>query len=567
MSAQDAAPRSFDRFCLSVGGILPAAITVWWAPDVAPASRDASTIGALGFAFSGVGHLLDPLRGAVAKMLPIGTQSYRLAVVNALAVFAFGMLFGMAMQRALRKFDARASRLSSAVAMFATLTVTISPAWQSEAASVGGVLLAAVLALTPSLLDPERSPGAILLSLTLALLADPATGLSGVALVLASPTHRAAVSRSRMLLGALGATLVFVLLTVLGGMAHTRVASDGVVTLTVGRAYVAKLAALTDTEWGTGSLAVAGSGLLIGYLQGATALVRSAFVLVVSALVLLGLGSGTASLLLSCAVAIGFASLAHVVLLRVRHSTIAFARASSGLIFIMLLAWPIALADMTSLRLAHRQDPAQAQWDLLALGGLPATALLVTDHTTFTRRLTALRVARGIAVDTELLDPSSMKAPGSRLAALNLPGLALWRDLYFQPHIGAFSLAHDAAAHALYVTRSKRLERPVTRYLLPDGVLFRVETEPRAQSDRRRALELSRPMRQMLIVATQNAKDAALTDLTASLLRAQAVALASGGDRDLVPALVEDLLRVRADHDFVDQLKRRLDSAAVDELE
>lgn len=564
MSAQ---PRSFERFCLFAAGLVPAAVAVWWAPDVAPAERDASTIGALGFSFTGTGHVLDPLRGALAKLLPIGTQCYRLAVLNAVIIGAFGVLFGHAMTRALARFDPRASRLSSGVAMFATLAVTLSPAWQTEAASVGGALLATVLALTPRLLDPKRSPGAMLFSLILATVADPITGLAGLVLVLASPAHRRAVPTSRTLLWGSGMVVAFVVLSVIGGRSHTHVTADALYTLTSTHAYVAKVRSIVDTEWGVGSLAIAASGVVIAHLQGAGALVRSAIVLAASSLVLLGLGSATAALLLSCVVAIGFAVLAHVVLLRVRHAKLAFARTSSGLIFVMLLAWPFALADMTSLRLTVHPVSARAQWDLLVLGGLPTKALIVTEHAHFTRRLTALRVARGVAVEAQLLDPSSIKSPGSRSAALHMPGLALWRDLYFEPHLGEFSLARDAAAHPLYLTRSKRLERPVLRHLVPDGLIFRVETEPRAQSDRRRALEMSRPMRQMLIAATQNAKDAVLTDLTASLLRAQAVALASGGDRDLVPSLVEDLLRVRADHDFVDQLKRRLDSAAVDELE
>jgi hypothetical protein len=429
---------------------------------------------------------------------------------------------------------------------------------------VGGALLATVLALTPRLLDPARSQGAIPCLLTFAILADPVTGLAGLALVLASPAHRR-LPASRVVLWAAGAAVAFVLLAAIAGTRHTIVTPDALYTLASPSAYVARLRAFADADWGPGSLAIAAVGLAVGHLQGATAIARSAIVLFAFALVLLGLRCSTAPLLFSCAVAISFAVLAHVVLLRVRYANLAFARTSSGLIFIMLLAWPFALADMTSLRL--HPIVAQAQWDLLALGGLPDGALIVTEHTTFLRRLTALRVARGVAVDAEVIEPSSMKAPTSRSAVRNRPALALWRDLYFEPRITEFSLARDGAAHPLYLSRTKRLERAALRHLLPDGLIFHVEAESRAQSDRRRALELSRPIRQMLIAATQNAKDAALTDLTASLLRAQAVALAGGGSRDLVPAIVEELLRVRADRDFVDQLKRSVDSAAVDELE
>ncbi len=560
--------RSFERAALLVSGLVPAAMAVWWAPDVAPAEADATTIAALGFSYTGALHVLDPLRGALAKLLPLGTQSYRLAIVNALILGLFGALLCDAQRRMLARFDVRATRLSCGVALFATISITISPSWQMEAASVSATLLATVLALAPFCFDPATDGGrrAVLLTLALALVADPAAGVVGTALVLTSNPHRAALPKGRAILISCALALTLIFITTKGARVFTKVTTDDLYRLVPPREYRARFRTMLAGEWGVASVAIAILGLVIGYLQGVRDLVRCAFILVVGALVLFLLSSRSAMPMLSCALVIGLAMLAHVVLLRVRYAKLAFAKTSSGLIFVMLLAWPIALGDAASLRLSVRIDQAQARWDLLALGGLPKGAIIVTDNAQFLHRLTALRVARGIATDTTVIDPSSMAAPVSR-AALRLPSLSVWHDLYFDTHIGEFSLARDASAHPLFATKSKRFTRPVMRHLLPDGLIFRVEVEPRAQSDRRRVLELSRSLRQMLVLCTENAKDGSLTELTASLFRAQVLAAAAGGDRELVPALLEDLTRVKPDHEFVETMKRRLDGTSIDDLD
>ena len=559
--------QSFERLTLLASALVPASMTVWWAPDVAPAEADATTIAALGFAYTGASHILDPLRGALARLLPVSTHAYRLTLINALILGLFSALLCDAIRRFLARFDARATRLSCGVALFATLAVTISPAWQSEAASVSGTLLATVLVLAPICFDPDERVGrrAMLLALALALAADPAAGVLGIALVLSSRPHRDALPKGRTILislALLGALVVLAAMSV----RSTLVRAEPLYPLVPFREYGSRLRAAVVNDWGPATVAIGVLGLVVGYLQGARDLVRCAGIVIVGAPVLFFLGSKTAVPLLSCALAIGLATLAHVVLLRVRYANLAFARTSSGLIFVMLLAWPIALADTTSLRLAVRIDPAQAKWDLLALGSMPTGALIVTDDAQFMRRLTAVRIARGIAPDATIIDPSAMASPVSR-AALRLSRLSVWHDLYFDTHIGEFALAHDASLHPLYVTRSKRFTHPVMRHLMPDGLVFRVDVEPRAQSERRRALESSRAVRQTLVLSTENAKDAKLTALTATLLREQVVAAAAGGDREIVPALIEDLIRVQPDHDVVEALRRRLDSPSQVELD
>jgi hypothetical protein len=135
--------------------------------------------------------------------------------------------------------------------------------------------------------------------------------------------------------------------------------------------------------------------------------------------------------------------------------------------------------------------------------------------------------------------PAYAKGPSPRRALAVDPSLLpLWRDLEF---VGAPS---EAALSALAATRPLAMVyepvwgRALGRHLVPAALLDMFELEPRGRSDRRYALDAFARERSRLALFA--AHDRELAPLSASVLRARALAVASSGDRELLPRVVDD---------------------------
>jgi hypothetical protein len=107
----------------------------------------------------------------------------------------------------------------------------------------------------------------------------------------------------------------------------------------------------------------------------------------------------------------------------------------------------------------------------------------------------------------------------------------LWRDLALSGVPSEASLSALASLRPVVASYDPAWGPAIGRHLVPMAILDRVEPEPRAASDRRRALDTSVADRQDL--KARLACDEELSAATASLLRARARLLGSIGEREL----------------------------------
>ena len=77
-------------------------------------------------------------------------------------------------------------------------------------------------------------------------------------------------------------------------------------------------------------------------------------------------------------------------------------------------------------------------------------------------------------------------------------------------------------------------------------------------NDRRKALEVFAPAKERLVRVAVARKDAELAAVTASLLRARAVAMAATGDREVLSKALDDLRPFAPDDAVASTLVRRL---------
>jgi hypothetical protein len=120
------------------------------------------------------------------------------------------------------------------------------------------------------------------------------------------------------------------------------------------------------------------------------------------------------------------------------------------------------------------------------------------------------------------------------------------------------SLSSLAAARPLVLAFDSRWPKALSRHLVPAGMLTRFETEPRAASDRRAALERSHPDLDRLERVATNPPDAELCAAAASLLRARAIGFAAANDRDLVARALDELRPFAPEDRVASELVRRV---------
>ena len=243
-----------------------------------------------------------------------------------------------------------------------------------------------------------------------------------------------------------------------------------------------------------------------------------------------------------------------------------FAQASATMVVVLLLAIPVRAADDAAIRLAQRPVDAAALWDEAAFGALPANALVFVHAPVVMTRIQASRASGAFRDDLDVLPVFDLAGPMAmhELArdALLTPFL---RNMALTSLPEEFSLASIAAARPLAMTYDPRWERALARHLVPSGLFANYETEPRAGSDRRMALDAFAPMYDRLEVAIAKpatllkpfANDLELQRATAALLRARLVALAASHDRELLPRAAEDIRPFSPNDPIANEVLRR----------
>ena len=568
----DGAPAgAFHRAMLGVSLLVPALMAASHAMNVTDAAHDEAVVRAIGHGWTGGFRALDVALAALFAWLPLGTRAFRAGLASAAVCgISGGVMFGLA--RALLASCATAPRLGPAVAAIASTTATLSVGFQLEAGSPGGSILGAALALAPlAILAPVKSvqstPFAVVgFFVGLALTYEPLLGLmaAGSALCFAAPRIVAAVTRrparrdalrfaGRLAIGVALGFLPFFLALVRGRR------GDGLALVTSafaaplgerGASTPISLLAFVHVELGYIEAALAVGGLVVAAFVARARPVAGGlwFIMMIGvAAILLGAPAGPTRyappVLAAIAATTMLAGVAMQALVRaVANAQLPFARASASMIVLLEAAVPVHAADEAMTRTDERARGTAAIWDEVAWGPLPPAAVLLLNDPRLLPRLLASRASGELRGDLVVVPTFDL---GGSLASRELvrePKLGpFWRDMALSNVPDEFSLSSLAATRPVVTSFTPRWERPLSRHLVPIGLVARFETEPRGPSDRKRALDGMASDRLRLEKAILKPWDPELALATAYLLRARAIGFVATGERDLVARGLDDL--------------------------
>jgi hypothetical protein len=544
--------------------VVPACLVAAHAGNVADAAHDSGVARAMGL----VGQPwrgLDVVAASMLAWLPLGTRALRAELGEGLVV----ALAGIALYRLALGLVARCAagpRLGPAIAGIATLAALCSPAWQTEAASVGGSALGALLVLLPVSIaaggSDDREPvrwRLCVLALAMALGFEPLVGacaLLAVAVFVAvnAETRHAFPAACRTDARGLGACLLAGLVPLLLAVARTR--ASGV---PLGQAFTdgwAGEAAASSTgspvafvraELGTAVVAMAIGGVVLMALVSRARPVGAALL----ALVVVGLACGWVGAPLGptrfgapvlAAMAATYALTAvtmHSLVRAIAEARVPMARASAVMVIVLELVLPVDAADEALLRTLPRASGAASLWDDLTWGTLPPRTVALVPDIRLWSRAAAAQASGSLRGDIAVVPTHARGSAVERALAEDAALVPLWRDLELQGSPSEASLSSLAAARPLVTAYEPRWGRALGRHLVPVALLDRFEPEPRGASDRRRALDAFASRRERLTRVV--GKDPELARAAAYLLRARALDVAASGDRDLVGRAVEDL--------------------------
>ena len=236
------------------------------------------------------------------------------------------------------------------------------------------------------------------------------------------------------------------------------------------------------------------------------------------------------------------------------------------MIIVLELALPARMADDAWTRAIDRTR-GSLEWEDAAWSTVPSGALVLLADERALERVVATR-ATGTAREDVAVVPTF--ALGGRMAAREIarePKLqAFVRDMALEGAPEELSLSQLASARPLLVTFDPRWEKPLARHLVPVGLFARFETEPRGTSDRRQAMDLARPAVERLEHAAidpspfadrDGRREPEICAVTASLLRARAIAWAAANDRELLARELDELRPFAPDDRLASELARR----------
>lgn len=560
-----------------VAAVSRAASAGQWRDDVS-AVRDIGLVGL------GLGGGLTTAFTQMASLLPLGSLTYRAALVSCVALLvATRVLYGLS-RGALRALDADGAEhatgapgwLAPVLAAVATSIAGLSPAWQREATVGGGAMVATALALGTLALAIRvgyaREPGlgrgrhVVFMGLAFgALVAESLTGAlsTGVAIVAMVAVHRVVQGKKGRLLAprrslqlALAAASVAALLLMAPAMIRPLAPH---VWLDLGHhasasalsgldAAASRSTALSAWLSEIGLVCVAGAGfgvaaaslrragrwlvapLCIFLVADVLFPARTAALIaddVLTPVRLLALGS------LSLLSAVGVFAVVGA-LARMRLPT---ARPAAVLL-VMFHVMLVALTSEESKRSADRSVQfAAEEWTDVAVGELrPASTILVRDPA-LAFRAWASRVTRGERPDV-LVVPSTLLGRGRLTADLAARERAIEpviRSYALTGAPGEFELSRLADVRPVLIEHQPGWPKRIVKHLTIDGMWLDYAPQPLGKSDRKELHEASLgPLSRLLVVLEEPGRwDPASSKVVADALRRQARVLIDLGDRRL----------------------------------
>jgi len=601
---------------LAASTVVPAWLAAAHVGNVAGAAHDEGTVRVLGLGWTGLWRAADVLVAAPFLVLPLGTLAARAAAASAVVCGVAGALLYVLARRLLASCGGGAGRLSPAIAAVASLTATLSAAWQLESTSLAGSGLGALLCLAPLALASRRegaasapygSPTLPLAAFVMALAVsyEPVVGLAALASIgtfLLAGGKPEGHGR-----GAVRSGLVTVAAAAVAGLFPLALS------LAVRRSTLSILAAPLAASGGEGA---AGGGLgpflhvELGWFGGALAAVglgiafvargqaagdaRRARGLAAALLVLaaVGLGAAWAGAALGparyCApvlAALGALWVLAGVTMEaaaraVAKAPIPLASASATMIIVIELTFPVLSADDALQRLDARGPSPSALWDEVAFGQLPARAVVLVREPRMLTRILSSRATGELRGDLSVIPLGDIVGPlASRELTLEPKMAPLWRDLLLEASPDEWALSSLSTARPLALPFEPQWERPLARHFVPAGLFAIFEPEPRGASDRLRAMDAFAPDLARLVKALRLAPypprdapktpltrlapaapspDAILTRFTAALLLDRAITFASTGERELATRALDDARPFAPDPVATAELARRL---------
>lgn|GEM_PF-1165829 len=587
----------FDDVML-VGSAIAAAACAAHAVSADPlAAHDESVIRVVGLGWTGPFRALDVLVSSVAMLLPVGAHTVRAALASAVvtgvtAAVGFEIARVVTLEvvpRAMgwRRGSSTFGRRRSAVAAATVLAAVLGPAWQTEGSAPGGAALGALLILLAVRTSaPERcgdNTRSLALILGFSLSYEPLVFASALAacapwLINSLCAFFASLKTRKTAKQALRARVLGFAAFGLGlaplafgfALSH-RDLGMGLIVSPFGSApserapWGASLASLVSSEIGTVLVVAAAIGIfLMAWLPSARRLLASLLGVIavgVLAALLRAPSSNIGAPVLAALVAVHIFSAVALTcaVTLIAGARVPFASVSSAFAVLFVLVFPVRAADEAALRREARMPRAQASWNELAWGSLPPSSILLVSDAPTLRRLTRARATGELRPDLLVVPTSNVRSRRAERALVAEPRLAsLYRDLALGSLPEELSLAELARARPLFASFDPSWERALARHFVPVGLTSRFEPESQSASDRRRALEDFRVSRDRLVELAVNKRDRDLAAVTASLLRARAIAVAACGERETLSLALDDLRSFSPDDAVADMLVRRM---------
>lgn len=516
----------FERACALSAWALPFAVALTRASSHAQWRGDLAAVRDIGLAGLGWGGGVSTALAQLALLLPLGSVTFRTALVSCAALaFAASSLFALAL-RMLRAAEAHGSAERSvlaapALAAIATMLATMAPTFQSEATVGGGVMVAVALCLAVierTFAAVEREPdayphrGLVGSSFLLgAAIAENAVagGVTALVLVLASTFAPTAARGGRVWLlparvvraagvAALAGAAIFSAPGLLRALAPDTALDLGGPFMwgTFLPPATAARPTLVETwthELGVVVLAMASVGALtLALLRGARSWLLAPSVVFAADLLLhakVGPTDGALGLrllslsLTACATTVGV----HAFFARLTRMKVPLARAGAALV-VAFSGTLVALSVEQASEVANRTQARGAE-ELtdLALERLPARAAIVAAAPHLTWRLLAASLVEGRRPDVLLVAKSVLHRGdcAARLMARDASAEPLVRLFAIEGRTDEYTLNEIADQRPLLVEPDLSWTAPEYAHVAVDGAWLRFEPEPLGKSDRR----------------------------------------------------------------------------------
>lgn len=556
--------------------MIPAVSAVLGARSVALCAHDGGVVRTIGVGSTGIWRALDLLAAAPFELLPLGTRSFRAALVGAF-VSAIAGYVAFDVARALTAAtvpsilknvgDKKSERLISAVSAVAVVTGLLSPAWQTEAASPAGATTGALLVLlalrATTLPAVAVLAGAAASYEPLALLAVLAAGTPTLVGTVTAPAPKDAPANPASWMHALCMFLIGLAPLAVGAALARRPPEIALIVPAIERtARIGPIGFALD-EIGVVFLVTGVAGAALASTRRSALPLFGAVLAGVAALAMhVPSGPNRYEAAVLSGLVVFYMLMANtlaIVVLAIARARVPFAEASAAMIVLIELVLPIRSADEAFSRRDARVAHASAIWNDLAWGSAaPGSILLIHDRATMGRIATA-RATGDFREDLVVVPAFDVQSRAGEHALLAEPKLAaLYRDMALDIPPEELSLSQLGAERPVLANFDPKWDRALARHLVPLGLTARFEPEPRGSSDRTRALEAFSGIKDRLVRIEVARKDPELSAATATLLRARVVGMAATGEREVLSRALDDLRVFAPDDPVANTIVRRM---------